>query len=95
MRSLTGGLIAATGVVVVGLLVAAARRCIDTPEFFNWTPLAYAWAGSAALVIGALTMRTNSRLAVPLIVLGAILLGVAIGGPSYKGCERFQIFRPP
>jgi hypothetical protein len=39
-------------------------------------------------------MRTNSRLAVPLLALGAILLGFVIGGPPYKGCEQFQMFRP-
>lgn len=94
MRSVIIGAAAATAVVTAGLLIAASRRCIDTPEFYNWAPLAYAWAGSAALVIGALTMRTSSRLAVPLLVLGVILLGVAIGSPSFKGCDRFQFFRP-
>ena len=84
----------ATGVVAAGWLVAVAKRCIDSPEFFNWTPLAFAWAGSAAVVIGALTLRTNTRVAVPLLVLGAILLGVVIGGPPFKGCEQFQMFRP-
>jgi hypothetical protein len=94
MRSVIIGAAVATGVVAAGLLVAAAHRCIDTPEFYNWTPLAYAWAGSAALVIGALTLRTNSRLALPLLVLGAILIGYVIGGPTFKGCEQFQMFRP-
>lgn len=52
-------------------------------------------AWSAAIVIGALTMRANTRLGGrPLLVLGAILLGFVIGGPPYKGCEQFQMFRP-
>jgi hypothetical protein len=76
------------------LLVAAAKRCIDSPEFYNPEALAYAWAGSAALVSGVLTMRSNSRLGVPLMVFGAVLLGFVIGGPPYKGCEQFQMFRP-
>jgi hypothetical protein len=93
-RSVIVGATAATCVVVAGLLVAAAKRCIDSPEFYDWTPLVYAWAGCAAMVIGALAMRTNTRLGLPLLVIGALLLGVVIGGPPFKGCEQFQMFRP-
>ena len=92
-RSVIVGAAAATCVVAAGLLVAAAKRCIDSPEFYDWTPLAYAWAGSAAIVIGALAMRTNIRLGLPLLVVGALLLGVVIGGPPFKGCEQFRMFR--
>jgi hypothetical protein len=41
-----------------------------------------------------LTLRTNARVGVLLLVLGAILLGFVIGGPPFKGCEQFQMFRP-
>jgi len=45
------------------------------------------------MVIGALAMRTNIRLGLPLLVIGALLLGVVIGGPPFKGCEQFRMFR--
>jgi hypothetical protein len=94
MRTLIAGAATATGVLAAGLFTAAARTCIDSPTFHNWSPLAYAWAGSAAIVIGALTMRTNVRLGVPVLVAGAILLGFALGGPPFKSCAQFQMFRP-
>jgi hypothetical protein len=38
-RGVTVGAASATG-VVAGSLIATAQRCLDSPEFYKWTPIA-------------------------------------------------------
>jgi hypothetical protein len=88
--------------VIAGAATAAATaalgntvRCIDTPVFYY--PLALIWAslGATAIAAGAAItpVPTGLRVAVPLLLIGIVLLAIALVGPPYRTCSQFDFPR--
>ena len=76
--------------VAVGLVSLGIARCIDSPQFLNPQPLAWAGGGVGLTTAGAILLGSaqHRRLSVILLALGALIVAVALAGPPYNSCRQ-------
>jgi len=94
-RAATVGMIAGAATAAATAALASTVRCIDTPVFYY--PLAVIWAsvGIASIAAGAaIAVPTRRRYAVPLLLIGVVLVAVALVGPPYRTCSQFMMLVP-
>jgi cell division protein FtsW (lipid II flippase) len=94
-RAVLVGLIAGAATAAASAALASTVRCIDTAVFFYPPALGWASLGVAAIAAGAaLTpVSTSRRVAIPLLVIGIVLLAIALVGPPYRTCAQFDLSR--
>jgi len=95
-RAAIVGMIAGAATAAATAALASTVRCIDTPIFYY--PLAVIWAslGIASIAAGAAIapVPTRRRYAVPLLLIGVVLVAVALVGPPYRTCSQFMMLVP-
>lgn len=89
---LTLGLIAP--LIAVGLVSLGFARCIDSPQFLNPQPLAWAGGGISLIAGGAILLGTGKdpRLSASVLALGALFVAYALAGPPYNSCRAWEGF---
>ena len=91
-RAAVLGVLAGLIVAVLSVFLAGAVRCIDTPEFYDPKVLFWPAVGAASVVAGAfLAGADRSRIALPLLLAGLVLIAYGIVGPPYKSCGQFFV----
>jgi hypothetical protein len=80
--------------IAVGLVSLAAARCIDSPQFLNPRPLAWAAGGIGLITAGAFLLGSakHPRLGVIVLAFGALLIAYALAGPPYISCREWKGF---
>jgi hypothetical protein len=70
-------------------------RCIDSPQFLNPQPLAWAGGGVGLMTTGAMLLGSakHPRLGATALVLGVLFIGYALAGPSYHSCLPWEGLR--
>jgi cell division protein FtsW (lipid II flippase) len=94
-RAAIVGVIAGVATAVASAALASTVRCIDSPVFYYPQALIWASLGVAAIAAGAAMTPAPAgrRVAIPLLVIGVVLLAIALVGPPYRTCAQFEIFR--
>jgi peptidoglycan/LPS O-acetylase OafA/YrhL len=95
-RTATVGIIAGAVTAAATAAFATTIRCIDTPVFYYPPALILASLGVAAIAAGAgmHAVPAGRRLAIPLLLVGVVVVAVALVGPPYRTCSQFLMFAP-
>ena len=94
-RAVVVGFIAGAGTAAASAALATTVRCIDTAVFFYPPALLWASLGVGAIAAGAAMTPspTGRRVAIPLLVIGIVLLATALVVPPYRTCAQFDFLR--
>ena len=94
-RAALVGVVAGVATAAAAAALATTVRCIDTAVFYYPPALIWASLGVTALAAGASTvsLSANRRVAIPLLVIGIVLLSVALVGPPYRNCAQVEFLR--
>jgi hypothetical protein len=95
-RAATLGIVAGAVTAVATAALASTIRCIDTPVFYYPPALIWASLGIAAIAAGATLdpLPSGRRFAIPLLLMGVVLVAAALIGPPYRTCSQFLLFAP-
>jgi hypothetical protein len=80
--------------IAVALVSFGFARCMDSPQFLNPRPLAWAGGGSGLIAAGAILLGSaeHPRLGVTVLVLGTLCIAYALVGPPYHSCREWEGF---
>jgi hypothetical protein len=80
--------------IAVGLVSLGFARCIDSPQFLNAQPLAWAGGGVGLITAGAMLLGSakHPRIGVAVLALGALFVAYALAGPPYNSCLQWEGF---
>jgi len=78
--------------IAAGLVSLGFARCIDSPQFLNPRPLAWAGGGVGLLTAGAILFGSakHHRLGVTALALGVLFVAYALAGPPYNSCLQWE-----
>jgi peptidoglycan/LPS O-acetylase OafA/YrhL len=91
-RAASVGVVTGVATAAAAAVLANTVRCIDTAVFYY--PPALIWA-SLGVAAGAAMVPAPAgrRIAIPLLIVGIVLLAIALVGPPYRTCAQFDFFR--
>jgi hypothetical protein len=80
--------------IAVGLVSLGFARCIDSPQFLNPRPLAWAGGGVGLMTAGAILLGSakHPRLGVTVLAFGTLFIAYALAGPPYNSCREWEGF---
>ena len=89
------GVMAGVATAAATAALASTVRCIETAVFYYPPTLIWASLGVAGIAGGAAmaSAPAGRRVAIPVMVIGIVLLAVAMVGPPYRTCAQFDFLR--
>ena len=81
--------------IPAGLASLGFPRCIDSPQFLNPQPLAWAGGGVGLVTAGAIRLGSakHPRLGATALALGVPFVAYALAGPPYNSCLQWEGLR--